>query len=141
MLLDPKLKSPLKEKFVQNLVNKISAFLDKGKIVGIQTYDGEAENYNNLYRLNENPSSKNKSLDNCHLDTINTLLKALKQRMPKQLKIYMHEFELNKKEIWRPNNEISNNIKSKLFPMEMVRVSPQAYVILSKNDIEILTPW
>ena len=147
ILLDPKLKSPLKEKFVPNLVNKITSLLDKGKIVGIQTFDGEAESYRNLYSgqsgsvNNANNNSKNQNSNNCHLDSVKTLLIALKQRMPKQLKVYMQEFELTKTEIWRPKNDITANIRNKLLPMEVKRTSPQAYVVLSKSELEILVPW
>merc|ERR1712157_546473 len=69
------------------------------------------------------------------------LLTALKQRMPKQLKVYMQEFELTKTEIWRPKNDITANIRNKLLPMEVKRTSPQAYVVLSKSELEILVPW
>ena len=53
----------------------------------------------------------------------------------------MQEFELTKTEIWRPKNDITANIKNKLLPMEVKRTSPQAYVVLSKSELEILVPW
>merc|ERR1712025_14523 len=62
--------------------------------------------------------------------------------MPKQLRIYRQDFELTKTEVWRPNVQtISGKITSKLLPMEMSRVSPQCYVVLSKTDLDILEPW
>lgn len=142
-ILSPRLRSPLSEKAANQLATKIMSLLDKSKIIGVESFDGEAEAYFNNQMAGSQTQMSNTASNKhlvCYVDSINLLIDCLLKRMPKQLRIYRQDFELSKREVWRTNSN-NSSIGSKLLPIEISRVSPQSFVIFSKIDLEILEPW